>query len=134
VSRWKLASGTPHEEPARILAQDFVMNGIRRVEWTPVYDTLRGKREELGEANELTTLAYQLLKQTDWKDIVKDAAYETQADDLLRGWVEDQCLTWIGSPDARRHTGSVGTFANTVLDLYFQAVQWDKVTEAFRGE
>src|SRR3954468_3598008 len=42
VDRWKHGSFTPHKEAARTLAQDFVMNGIRRVEWTPIYNTLRG--------------------------------------------------------------------------------------------
>ncbi|MFL5626479.1 MAG: hypothetical protein ACJ788_12890 [Ktedonobacteraceae bacterium] len=134
VEHWKNDKPTPYAEAARTLVQDFLMHGVRRVEWTPVYDTLRGKRQEVGEANELTTLAYQLLAQTDWQTIVKDAQYLTQADDMLRGWVEDHCLTWIESPDARRYTGSVGIFANTVLDLYLQAVQWDKVTTALRGE
>ena len=110
------------------------MNGIRKVEWTPVYNTLRGKRKKIGEANELTTLAYDLLSNTDWKPIVAEAEYLYQADDKLRGWLEDQCLTWLESPDARAHTGSVGRFANTVLDIYFQAVQWEKVTDKLKGE
>ncbi len=118
----------------RILAQDFVTDGVRRVNWTPVYDTLRGKREVLGEQNELTTLAYTLLAQTDWQAIVESAEYLTQADDMLMGYLEDQCLTWIESPEARRHTGSVGQFANTVLDTYFDAVNWEEVTSALRGE
>jgi len=42
VDRWKQGSFTPHREAVQTLVQDFVMNGIRRVEWTPVYDTLRG--------------------------------------------------------------------------------------------
>jgi len=132
VQSWKEDKFTPHKEAARMLAQDFLMNGIRKVEWTPVYDTLRGKRRKVGEANELTTLAYDLLSKTDWKPIVAEAAYFFQADDLLRGWVEDQCLTWLASPDARAHSGSVGKFATTVLDMYFQAVQWEEVTDALR--
>jgi hypothetical protein len=134
VEQWKEHTFTPHAEEARMLVQSFLMNGVRRVEWTPVYDTLRGERKELGEANALTSLTYDLLSRTDWQSIVKDAEYLTQADDMLRSWVEDQCLTWITSPDARKHTGSVGRFANTVLDIYFQAVQWEKVYEGLKGK
>src|SRR5438045_3834561 len=54
VEHWKNDKPTPHGEAARILAQGFLMNGVRRVEWTPVYDTLRGERKELGEVDELT--------------------------------------------------------------------------------
>ena len=98
IEHWKNDTPTPYAEAACTLVQDFLMSGVRRVEWTPVSDTLQGERKELGEANELTTLAYQLLAGADWQSIVKDAP---QADDLLRGWLEDQCLTWIESPDAR---------------------------------
>src|SRR5712692_7859834 len=109
------------------------MNGIRRVEWTPVYDTLRGTQAERGEANPFTTLTYDLLKRTEWQGIVAGAEYLTQADAMLQGWMEDQCMTWIGSPDARAQRGSVGRFANTV-HTYFQAVQWKKVTSALKGK
>ena len=64
------------------------------------------------------------LKQTG--PIVADAEYLTQADDMLCGWLEDQCLTWIESPDARQYTGSNIRFANVVLYIYFQAVQWGR--------
>src|SRR6266480_2893810 len=76
-----LQGGKPsiHDEPAKVLVQGFLMNAVRRVEWTPVYDTLRGERKELGEVDELTTLAYDLLSQADWRSIVKDAEYLTQA-------------------------------------------------------
>ena len=134
VEHWKNEKPTPYAEAARTLVQDFVMHGIRQIAWTPVYDTLRGERKEVGEANAFTTLAYQLLAQADWQAMVKDAENLPQADDLLRGWLEDQCFTWIASPDARKQTGSVGKFANTVLDAYFQVVQWEEVAAALRGE
>jgi hypothetical protein len=134
VEHWKNDKSTPYEEAARSLVQDFLLHGIWQVEWTPVFDTLRGARKELGERNTLTTLAHQLLSQTDWQSIVKDEQYLVDADNTLMGWLQDQCLTWIASPDARKHTGSVGKFANTVLDIYFQAVQWEKVTDALKGK
>jgi hypothetical protein len=34
------------------------MNGVRRVNWTLVYDVLRGERQTLGKADELTELVY----------------------------------------------------------------------------
>jgi hypothetical protein len=134
VDRWKHGSLTPHAEAAHTLVQDFVMNGIRRVEWTPVSNTLRGEQAELGEANRLTSLTYDLLKPTDWQGIVAGAHDLTQAGVQLRGWMEEQCLTWMGSPDARAQSGSVGRFATTVLATYFQAVQWEEVTAALKGE
>ena len=134
VEHWKIGKPTPHAEAARVLAQGFLVNGVRRVEWTPVYDTLRGERTEIGEVDQLTALTHELLAETDWKSIVEGAEYLTQADDMLRSWVEDQCLTWVASPDARKHTGSVGRFANTVLDIYFQAVDWQNVTDGLRGK
>lgn len=134
VDHWKNNKPTPHPEAARVLVQDFLMNGVRKVEWTPVLNTLRGEPNALDEANELTGLTSQLLSGTDWKPIVAGAQHLYLADNLLRSWMEEQCLTWVASPEARKHTGSVGRFANTVLDIYFQAVQWEKVTNAFRGK
>jgi hypothetical protein len=75
VEHWKNNRPSPYEEAAQTLVQDFLMNGVRRVEWTPVVDMLRGEQEALPEdANPLTTLAYELLSQTDWQAVVKDAA------------------------------------------------------------
>src|SRR5260370_10082272 len=134
VEHWKNGKPTPHAEAARVLVQGFLMNGVRRVEWTPVVDTLRGEKKELGETNALTSLAYELLSQTDWRSIVKGAETLTNADTMLQDWVEAQCYTWVDSPDARKHTGSDGRFANTVLDIYFQAVQWEKLHDKLKGK
>ncbi len=35
--------------------------------------------------------------------------------------------------DARKYEGSVGKFANKVLAIYFDAVDWQSVTEKFKG-
>jgi hypothetical protein len=134
VEHWKIGKPTPHREAARILVQDFLTNAVRRVEWTPVYDTLRGERTEIGDVDQLTALTYELLTGADWKPIVAGAEYLTQADDMLRGFVEDQTLTWVATPEARAHTGSVGRFANTVLDIYFQAVDWQNVADGLKGK
>ena len=61
VEHWKNGKPTPHAEAARVLVQSFLMNGVRRVEWTLLYDTLRGEQKELREANALTSLYYDLL-------------------------------------------------------------------------
>jgi len=134
VEHWKLLPVSIHAEAARVLVQGFLMNGVRRVEWTPVVDTLRGEKKELGETNALTTLAYDLLSQTDWRAIVKGAETFTNADTLLQDWLEAQLFTWVDSLDARKQTGSAGRFANTVLDIYFQAVQWEKVTDKLKSK
>jgi len=135
VENWKNNRPAYYAEATPMLVTEFVLNAVRRVEWTPVYETLRGEREALPEdANPLTILAYQLLSQTDWQSVVKEAPTLTDADTQLMGWLEDQCRTWIGSPEARAHSGSVGRFANTVLDIYFSVVDWQKVTNAFKGE
>ncbi len=134
VEHWKNGKPTPHAEAARVLVQGFLMNGVRRVEWMPVVDTLRGEKKELGETNALTSLAYDLLSQTDWRAIVQDAETLTNADTLLQDWLEAQLFTWVDSPEARKHTGSAGRFANTVLDIYFEAVQWEKVTDKLKSK
>src|SRR5437764_15248431 len=54
VANWKEGKRTPHAEAARILVQDFLSSGVRHVEWTPILDSLRGERQELGEVSELT--------------------------------------------------------------------------------
>ena len=108
---------TGHEEAAHIQVQDFLMNGVRRVNWTLVYDTLRGERGELGKADELTELACSLLQSVDWQSIVADAEYLTQADDMLREWLQDQCITWVESPDARMYHSQVAVFVNRVLEI-----------------
>ena len=134
VEHWKNDKPTPHTEAARSLVQSFLQSGVRRIEWTPVYDSLRGERKVLGEANELTTLAYQLFAKTDWQSIVASAEYLTDADTMLQDWLEAQCFTWVDSPEARAYQGAVGQFANKLLDSYFQAVQWSKVTSELKGE
>lgn len=133
VEAWKADQPTSHEEATHILVQDFLMNGVRRVDWTAVYDTLRGERAELGDADEVTTLAYTLLSQTNWESITEEAEYLTDADNLLRDWLQDQCITWVESSDARQHRGYVAQFANTVLDIYFSVVAWENVTRALRS-
>jgi hypothetical protein len=42
VEHWKIGKPTPHAEAAKVLVQGFLMNGVRRVEWTALVDTLRG--------------------------------------------------------------------------------------------
>jgi len=134
VDHWKTGKPTAHAEAAKVLVQGFLMNGVRKVEWTPVVDTLRGERETVGEINELTGLAYELLSQTDWKTTIQGAKDFTDADIQMRDWLEAQCFTWVDSLEARQHKGSVGKFANTVLDIYLQAVDWQRVTNGLRGK
>jgi hypothetical protein len=123
-----------HEEAAHIQVQDFLMNGVRRVNWTSVYDTLRGERRTSGKVDELTELACSLLQSADWQSIVADAEYLTQADDMLREWLQDQCITWVESPDARMYQSQVAVFANRVLEIYFGVVKWKQVASALRSE
>jgi len=130
VAQWKRNTSTPHQEAIHNLVQGFLMSAVREINWTTVYASLRGEQEALEKGDEVTKFAYELLKQTDWQAL----AANNQADVQLRGWMEDQCLTWVGSPDARAHSGSVGRFANTVLATYFAAVQWEKVTTALKGK
>jgi len=130
VDQWKRNTYTPHQEAVHNLVQGFLMSAVTEVNWTTVYASLRGEQEALEKGDEVTKFAYELLKQTDWQTL----AANNQADVQLRDWLQDQCLTWIGSPDARVHTGSVGRFANTVLDTYFSAVQWERVTDALKGK
>ncbi|MGZ6356497.1 MAG: hypothetical protein ACXWOX_18135 [Ktedonobacteraceae bacterium] len=132
VEHWKTGKPTAHAEATKVLVQGFMMNGVRKVEWTPVVNTLSREQKELGEVNELTGLAYELLSQTDWKTIVNDANDLTDADTNLRDWLEAQCHTWVDSPEARQYTGSVGRFANTVLTIYFHHVDWQRVTNGLR--
>jgi hypothetical protein len=132
VEAWKANRPDPHQEATHILIQDLIMSGVRRVNWTAVYDALRGERTHLDDVDEITALAYTLLSQTAWESIVEGAKYLTDADTLLQDWLQDQCITWIESPDARRHRGPVAQFANTVLDIYFSVVIWEHVARAFR--
>ncbi len=134
IDQWRKNKPSPHTEAASTLVQDFLMHGVRQVAWTPLFDALRGEREGLGDADPLTTLTYDLLSQTDWKSIVKGAPTLTDADTMLQEWVEQQCMTWLASPDARTYTGSVSVFTETIVDFYLQAVQWEKVTTALRGK
>lgn len=132
VEAWKANRLTAHQEATCILVQDFIMSGLRQVNWTAVNDALRGERTHLDDADEVTTLAYTLLSQTEWESIVKGAEFLTDADTLLQNWLQDQCITWIESPDARWHRGPVAQFANTVLDIYFSVVVWENLARAFR--
>lgn len=132
IEAWKANRHNPHQEATRILVQDFIMSGVRRVNWTAVFDALRGERADLDDLDEITTLASTLLSQTEWESIVEGAESLTDADTLLQDWLQDQCITWIESPDARRHRGPVAQFANTVLDLYFSVVVWENVARAFK--
>lgn len=133
VEVWKAGGYTGHEEAVKVQVQDFLMNGIRRINWTLVYDTLRGERQALGKADELTDLVYSLLQSVDWRSIVADAEYLTDADTMLSDWLQDQCITWVESRDARRYQGQVALFADRVLEIYFGVVNWKRVASALRG-
>ena len=63
-----------------------------------------------------------------------DAEYLTQADDMLREWLQDQCITWVESPDARMYQSQIAVFANSVLEMYFGVVKWKQVASALRAE
>ena len=134
VEAWKKGQYTGHEEAVHIQVQDFLMSGVRNVNWTWVYDTLRGERRASEKADELTELACSLLQSVDWQAIVADAEYLTQADDMLREWLQDQCITWVESPDARMYHSQVAVFAQKVLEIYFGVVKWNQVASALRGE
>lgn len=87
VEAWKANRPTPHQEATRILVQDFLMSGVRHVNWTAVYDALRGARTDLTDVNEITALASTLLSQANWESIVEGAEYLTDADTLLQDWL-----------------------------------------------
>ncbi len=99
-----------------------------------MYDTLRGERQALGKADELSELAYSLLQVVDWQSLVAHAEYLTQADEILRDWLQDQCITWVESPDARMYQSQIAMFANRVLEIYFGVVKWKQVASALRSE
>jgi len=134
VEAWKEGKYTGHEEAVHIQVQDFLMNGVRRVNWTVVYDTLRGEHRALGKADELTEVAYSLLQVVDWQSLVAHAEYLTEGDGMLRDWLQDQCITWVESPDARRYQSQIAVFANSVLEMYFGVVKWKQVASALRSE
>jgi hypothetical protein len=134
VEAWKEGEHTGHEEAVHIQVQDFLMDGVRRVNWTLVYDTLRGERQALGKADELTELVYSLLQSVDWHSIVANAEYLTEADIMLRDWLQDQCITSVESRDARRYQSKIAVFVNRVLEMYFGVVNWKQVASALRSE
>jgi hypothetical protein len=129
VEAWKEGEYTGHEEAVHVQVQDFLMNGVRRINWTMVYDTLRGERRTLGKADELTGLVYSLRQ-----SVVANAEYLTEADTMLRDWLQDQCITWVESRDARKYQSQIAVFANRVLEVYFGVVNWKQVASALRSE
>jgi hypothetical protein len=84
VAAWRSGRRTGHEEAVQMQVQDFLMNSVRPINWTLAYDVLRGKRSALGETDELTELAYNVLQSTDWRSVVAGAQYLTEADERLR--------------------------------------------------
>ncbi len=64
---------------------------------------------------------------------MQGAEYITDAETNLRDWLEAQCSLWVDSLEARQYTGSVSRFAHTVLDVYLQHVDWERVTNGLRG-
>ena len=134
VDAWKSGRLTGHEEAVQVQIQDFLMNGVRRINWTLVYDVLRGNKPSLGETDELTALAYNVLQPTDWRSIVAGAQYLTEADERLRDWLENQCVTWVESVEARAYQSQVALFVNKVLEVYYGVVDWQHVASALRGE
>lgn len=106
----------------------------RAANWTQVYDALREERTLQGGANVVTKAAYSLLTQVDWEDIVSQAEYLTEADNLLRDWVSDQLTTWAESPDARRYQSMLTSLATSYLDIAVAAIDWEHVAEDFKSE
>jgi len=91
--------------------------GYWRVEGLTPLSMMLEASAKVGEANELTTLCLWPVSKTDWKPIAPEAGISFPGwMTAACKWVEDQCLTWLASPDARAHSGSgCYKFATTVL-------------------
>lgn len=121
-----------HSEALQCLGQGFIQSAIRYVNWSYIYDLLRG--EPLPEPpNELTGIAYELLSTQNWQEIVEGAMYDTTADTRLSDWFEKHCLIWVSIPDGRKRNGLISKFTLAVMDIYMKAVNWDEVTEVLRA-
>jgi len=125
--------GFTHEAYHGIVT-DWLRSGIRWVEWSLVYDLLRGEPNGC-VPNELSVAAYDAIRQGNWYDLVAQAQYQSEADSMLQDWMDEQITTWIESLDARRHTTSLlNGFALVTLQVYLNSVDWDRLTRALKGE
>ncbi len=134
LADWREGKATAHKQAAYVLAQEFLRNSVRQVDWTIVYDTLRGKRQVLGAADELTTLAYTLLQSIDWRSIVGPTDNPLDVDVALKDWLQGQCIAWTESLDARRYQSKATAFASKALEIYVEAVDWEHIASALREE
>ena len=117
-----------------LLLSDFLMNGVRKIDWSWVNNRLQGLKEIPREPHELSELALELLRQyPNYQDLII-AGNLGGTDSNLQSWTESQLITWVGSKRARMPNSPISQLANKIIEIYLNVVDWDKLTSAFKGE
>lgn len=119
-----------HRAAIHTLFGHWVTDPERHIDWLVVYDVLQGSTSLSQESLDKTLV--EILQMTDWRDIVAHGL--GGADESLRSWCADQCLVWVDNPESRRHPGPFSVLPQALLSHYSEAVVWEDVARAIRGE
>lgn len=110
------------------IVRDFLLCGLRAIEWDLVYDLLRGKAIKW-VPNLLTTAATEMLKQAPWQDVVDGVEFDIEANNRLRDWMHGQIDIWINNVTARQHKTPLSIFAVNIYEVVLSSVDWKAVVE-----
>ena len=111
--------------------RDFLLCGLRAIEWDLVYDLLRGKAIKW-IPNLLTTAATEMIKQAPWQDVVDGIEFDIEANNRLRDWTYGQIDIWINNVTARQHKTPLSIFAVNIYEVVLSSVDWKAVVEELK--
>jgi hypothetical protein len=115
------------------IVRSWLMNATRRVQWSLVYDKIDGTISTRGPDG-FALLAYEMIKQAPWQDIIKGAEYRIEADQMLQEWTNIQLDMWMNNPSARKNKTPITEFVTKSFEIYFAVVDWEYINKKFKSE
>lgn len=144
VDRWKTGVGrtaTPRAQETytaiTMLVEEFLGESLGYVDYFALMEALSAGEKTIKEVKswhslELTQQVLNLFSTIDYHVLI--ARDERPFDVVCKEWLQERCLDWTRSPDARKYQKSaVASYANWVLDAWFTAVDWQNVVDFFKG-
>jgi hypothetical protein len=134
VHAWRNGSAHPYKDVAATFVRDVLTHLVRSMNWASLHNALRDAPPKNWHPDELTSLAYAVLKEEDWLSIVAPATNLIDADTLLMDWLTEQCNAWVDASAVQRERLHIALFADKALTASLAVVQWEHVAAALRGE
>jgi len=134
VRAWRDGSAHEYKDVAATFVRDVLTHLVRGMKWASLHNALRHENTPNWHPDDLTSLAYAVLKEEDWPAIVAPATNLVDADTLLMEWLTEQCNAWVDASAVQRERLHIALFADKALTASLAAVQWEHVVAAVRGE